>query len=149
MSFLINISTPQGSILRSQIDAVTLETESGAIQLLANHIPILTQLNIALIKVETAGKSQLIFVNGGVAEVTESGTVNVNTTFGILLGSDKDSIKNYLTTLEATKNKINDLQAKALAAGQYFEQSQTFNNYLFEEERLAKFEMYQEMMRGK
>ncbi len=76
-TFQLDIVTPQGKVFNGTTEMVTLPGISGPFQVLYNHAPLLTQLEIGDIKVLDDNNKELHFAtSGGFVEVKQN-TVTV------------------------------------------------------------------------
>lgn len=78
----LRILTPERVVYDSQVDSVSVTTSSGAITVLPNHIPLVSELGLGSIKITKDGEEILLANTGGVIEVRENGEVVIlgNTT---------------------------------------------------------------------
>jgi len=66
----VEIITPSKSAYKGEVKSITLPGTSGNFQVLYNHAPLLSSLEIGRIKIEDASKSKLEFAtSGGTVEV--------------------------------------------------------------------------------
>src|SRR5512147_806666 len=69
-TYHVEIVTPRGMVFQGEVVAVTLPGSVAPFQVLRNHAPILTELEVGDIKVEESGKDDKHFAtSGGFAEM--------------------------------------------------------------------------------
>ena len=69
-TFQLDIRTPEGVAWQGETEIVTLPGKQGAFQVLINHAPLLTELEVGEIRLtDDAGKEQIFASSGGFAEV--------------------------------------------------------------------------------
>lgn len=75
-TFAVSILTPSGKIFSTNTaEKLSVRTQSGQIQVLANHTPLVSVLKIGQLVVQTADGEHRSAVFGGFLEVRESGEV--------------------------------------------------------------------------
>lgn len=65
----LDIITPTKSVLSEVIDQVTLQTDSGEITILPNHVPLLTKVKPGELTIKKGGKQNFFAVTGGFLEM--------------------------------------------------------------------------------
>ena len=74
----LDIVTQEKRLLTVEVKQITVETITGEITVLPNHIPLLTRLSEGLLHfVDKDGKSEVIAIFGGFLEVDAEGGVSV------------------------------------------------------------------------
>lgn len=68
---LLEIITPEKSVLSEEVDEVLAPTESGQIGILPHHVNLVTQLTHGEMIVKKGGKERFIAVAGGFLEVNK------------------------------------------------------------------------------
>lgn len=69
-TFHLDIRTPQGIAWQGEAEVVTLPGRQGTFQVLINHAPLLTELEVGEIRITNeAGKEERFSSSGGFAEV--------------------------------------------------------------------------------
>lgn len=68
--FRLEIVTPTREAYSADVDAVSVPTANGTIQVLPKHIPLFTSLTEGEIKVGVGGKEMYLAIGGGFMEVT-------------------------------------------------------------------------------
>lgn len=71
------IVTPERVLVETEVDSVTLPTQTGEITVLQNHIPLVSSLAAGEVKYKTAGKESFFAVSGGFIEVKKNHEVVV------------------------------------------------------------------------
>lgn len=80
----VEIITPSKSSYKGEVKSITLPGTSGNFQVLYNHAPLLSSLEIGRIKIEEANESKLEFATGG-------GTVEVRNNKVLVLADSVES----------------------------------------------------------
>jgi F-type H+-transporting ATPase subunit epsilon len=75
--FLLDIITPQRKAFSESVDAVCVPTPDGAIEVLAKHEPLFTQLAEGEVKIMSGGKEFYLAIGGGFMEVLPKGAVTI------------------------------------------------------------------------
>jgi F-type H+-transporting ATPase subunit epsilon len=74
-TFLLEIVTPERKVYAEDVDMVVVTGVEGQLGILPNHIPLVTPLKIAPVKIKKGNKEELIAVNGGFIEVRKDKVV--------------------------------------------------------------------------
>lgn len=74
-TFLLEIVTPERKVYASEVDMVVVTGVEGQLGILPHHIPLVTPLKIAPVKVKKGNTEELIAVNGGFVEVRKDKVV--------------------------------------------------------------------------
>lgn len=69
MSLTLEIVTPEAKVYSDTIDSVVIPTVEGEIGILPGHIPLLTQVDDGELRVTKEGKTVLLVISGGFAEI--------------------------------------------------------------------------------
>ena len=77
MQFLLDVITPQRSAFSEKVDAVSVPTPDGTIEVLAKHEPLFTQLTEGEVKIMSGGKFYYLAIGGGFMEVRPKGEVTI------------------------------------------------------------------------
>ena len=72
MSLTVSILTPERVVYESAADFVVLPAMSGEMGILQNHLPVLAQLGLGEVRVESQGKIDIFAVLNGFAEVRDN-----------------------------------------------------------------------------
>ena len=97
--FTIEIITPDQTILKSEVDEVTIPSFEGLMGILKDHIPLITFLRPGLISIKKDQNEKKYYV--------EEGTVEFSNNTLLILTSSIKSLDDF------DKNSINDLIIKA------------------------------------
>lgn len=65
----VNIVTPDGPVVETEVDMVIATTEAGEIGVLPGHIAMVAPLQIAALRLQTADATEIVAVHGGFMEV--------------------------------------------------------------------------------
>lgn len=71
--FLLDIITPQRKAFSEKIEAVSVPTSDGMIEVLAGHVPLFTSLAAGEVKISSAGKEFFLAIGGGFMEIRPKG----------------------------------------------------------------------------
>ncbi|GIQ70857.1 F0F1 ATP synthase subunit epsilon [Xylanibacillus composti] len=66
---LLEIVTPERIVYSEPVDMVSVRGAEGELGILPNHIPLVTPLRVAPVRVKSEGKEEYIAVGGGFLEV--------------------------------------------------------------------------------
>ncbi len=66
---LLQVVTPERSVVREEVDEITLPGSEGYLGVLPGHTPLLTSLKIGEIKYRQGGEAKFLAVSWGFAEV--------------------------------------------------------------------------------
>ncbi len=72
-AFLLEIVSPDRKVFSEEVDAVSVPTSRGMIEVLAHHTPLFCSLSEGEIKVTSGNKEYFLAVGGGFIEVTSRG----------------------------------------------------------------------------
>ncbi|AUC61349.1 F-type H+-transporting ATPase epsilon subunit AtpC [Cyanobacterium sp. HL-69] len=122
MTLTVRVITPDKTVWDQDAQEVILPSGSGQLGILTNHAPLLTNLDIGVLRVRTEKDWKSIAVMGGFAEV-ENNEVKILVN-GAELGEsiDKETAKSDLETAEnelKSANSGSDRQAQIKANSQY------------------------------
>ena len=67
--FVLEIVTPERKVYEESVDMIVVKGVAGELGILPHHIPMVTPLNIAPLKIKQGGKEEQIAINGGFMEV--------------------------------------------------------------------------------
>lgn len=111
----LEVITPSGSVLSTPVEEVTAPGIMGEFQVLPAHLPTLSILGGGKLSYTVAGKSQHLFLRGGVIEVTQNAE---NTSEGrVLVLAEETQTPDQLDTERAQALKV---AAEAdLTSGEY------------------------------
>jgi F-type H+-transporting ATPase subunit epsilon len=69
MPLTLEIVTPEAQVYSDTIDSVVIPTVEGEVGILPGHIPLLTQVEDGELQVTKNGKTELLVIGGGFAQV--------------------------------------------------------------------------------
>ena len=69
MALTLEIVTPEARVYSDTVDTVVIPTVEGEIGILPGHIPLLTQVGAGELRVSKNGKTELLAVGNGFAEI--------------------------------------------------------------------------------
>lgn len=75
--FLLDVITPQRKAFSENVDAVSVPTPDGTIEVLAKHEPLFTQLAEGEVKIMSQGKEFYLAIGGGFMEVRPNKEVTI------------------------------------------------------------------------
>jgi len=68
-TFLLEIVTPERKVYAEDVDMVIVKGTEGEMGILPNHVPLVTPLKIAPVKIKKGRSEEILAVNGGFIEV--------------------------------------------------------------------------------
>jgi F-type H+-transporting ATPase subunit epsilon len=71
------IATPERVMLDTEIDSLTVPTQMGELTILANHVPLVANLQPGEIRYKKSGQDNFFAVSGGVVEVKKGNEIVV------------------------------------------------------------------------
>lgn len=77
MKFVLDIITPQRKAFSEDVDAVSVPTPNGTIEVLAHHAALFTSLAEGELKIVVGTKQYFLAIGGGFMEVRPKGTVTI------------------------------------------------------------------------
>ncbi len=77
MQFLLDVITPSRKAFSEKVEAVSVPTPDGLIEVLANHEPLFTQLAPGEVKITSGSKEYFLAIGGGFMEVRPKGEVTI------------------------------------------------------------------------
>lgn len=75
--FTLDVITPQRKAFSEKVNAVSVPTTDGIIEVLAKHEPLFTQLAEGEVKILSEGKEYYLAIGGGFMEVRPNGVVTI------------------------------------------------------------------------
>lgn len=110
--FSIEILSPEGEILKDNIDEVILPSEQGQISILANHAPLFAKLAEGEIIVKKNNKEIYIAITGGFLEVNKN-TVNVLADYAVrsenIESKKAEEAKKHAEEILKQKEKLSEI----------------------------------------
>jgi F-type H+-transporting ATPase subunit epsilon len=101
----VTITTPQKKWILDDINSVTAPGVMGSFQVLSNHAPLMTQLEIGEVKLETMQGLQLYATTGGFLEVLEN---NVSLLLESCEKSDEIDLGRAESAAERARKRLKD-----------------------------------------
>lgn len=74
-NMLLEIVTPERKVYEKEIDMVVVKAIDGELGILPNHIPLVTPLQIGVVRAKNGDAEELVAVSGGFIEVHKSKVV--------------------------------------------------------------------------
>eukprot|EP00401_Gymnodinium_catenatum_P054391 CAMPEP_0117533390 /NCGR_PEP_ID=MMETSP0784-20121206/39864_1 /TAXON_ID=39447 /ORGANISM="" /LENGTH=203 /DNA_ID=CAMNT_0005329823 /DNA_START=75 /DNA_END=686 /DNA_ORIENTATION=- len=115
----LKVMTPEGNSMTESVSEVVLPSASGQLGVLANHAPMMTALDVGVLRFKQDGKWKPLVVMGGFASVDNnvlSILVNdVETTDDIDLDAAKAELEKATSQLETAETKKDKLDATQTA----------------------------------
>ncbi|MFD0714907.1 F0F1 ATP synthase subunit epsilon [Paenibacillus sp. GCM10027626] len=74
-TFLLEIVTPERKVYAEDVDMVIVKGTEGEMGILPNHVPLVTPLNIAPVRIKKGRSEEVLAVNGGFVEVRKEKVV--------------------------------------------------------------------------
>ena len=104
-NFVVEIISPDKSILKSETTEVTIPSYEGEMGILKDHIPLITFLRPGLITIKNINEEQIFFTEEGTVEFINNNLLILSSTIKAL-----DQLKkNYIEKiLESSQKKIID-----------------------------------------
>jgi F-type H+-transporting ATPase subunit epsilon len=72
MAFQCSVVTPERAVLDVEARSVVFPAHDGLVGILTNRAPLLTQLGIGPLKVETGAETHLLMIDGGFAQMVDN-----------------------------------------------------------------------------
>ncbi len=107
--FIVEIITPDQSILKSETNEVTIPSYEGEMGILKDHIPLITFLRPGLIKFKDS-KENKFFVEEGTVEFSDNNLLILTSTVKEVSALSKDEIEKKIkdTEVKLKNNKATD-----------------------------------------
>jgi len=74
-TYLLEIVTPERLVYTEQVNSISVRGSEGDLGILPGHLPLVTPLKIAPIRIKIGGQTEVIAVNGGFIEVRKDKVV--------------------------------------------------------------------------
>ncbi|MGZ9586316.1 F0F1 ATP synthase subunit epsilon [Paenibacillus marinisediminis] len=68
-TYMLEIVTPEHKVFAQEVDMISVKGVEGELGIMAGHIPLVTPLQIAPMKIKTEGKEHWLAIHGGFLEV--------------------------------------------------------------------------------
>jgi F0F1-type ATP synthase epsilon subunit len=149
MSFQFLLTSPDEIFVDQIVSQVVVCTVDGEMSYLVNHWDSIVEVDIGLIKVymEANAKPVIFAVDGGIASF-KNNTLTVNTIEADKIEGRKPDYKLFPATIKAKESTINEQITEALKNGGVYDENKGALSALLAEERLAKVQILQEMIKG-
>ncbi len=146
-TFHLSILTPDENFYQGQVAQVVVTTSKGQDTFLAEHWDSIVQLEIGLITVILEDGTNLRIANNGGTAVFKNNTLTISTIDAEKIEGRKPDLSLFTKTFVAKNNEVEKQIQDALEQGGVFE-AETTVSALFQEERLAKIQVLNEMIKG-
>ena len=146
-TFQLSILTPDESFFDGQVSQVVVTTSKGQDTFLAEHWDSIVQLEIGLITVILEDGTNMRIANNGGTAVFKNNTLTISTIDAEKIEGRKPDLTLFTKTFVAKNNEVEKKIQDALEQGGVFE-AETTMSALFQEERLAKIQVLNEMIKG-
>ena len=104
-NFIVEIISPDESILKSEATEVILPSYEGQMGILKDHIPLITFLRPGLIIIKINNEEKIFFVEEGIVEFVDNNLLILSSTTKNLNDLDKNSID---AIIQDGQKKINN-----------------------------------------
>ena len=104
-NFIVEIVSPDESILKSEATEVILPSYEGQMGILKDHIPLITFLRPGLIIIKKNNEKKIFFVEEGIVEFVDNNLLILSSTTKNLNDLDKNSID---AIIQDGQEKINN-----------------------------------------
>ena len=104
-NFIVEIVSPDESILKSEATEVILPSYEGQMGILKDHIPLITFLRPGLIIIKINNEEKIFFVEEGIVEFVDNNLLILSSTTKNLNDLDKNSID---AIIQDAQEKINN-----------------------------------------
>ncbi|MDP1510270.1 F0F1 ATP synthase subunit epsilon [Paenibacillus sp. CMAA1739] len=74
-TYLLEIVTPERLVYTEQVNSISVRGSEGDLGILPGHLPLVTPLKIAPVRIKIGGQTEVIAVNGGFIEVRKDKVV--------------------------------------------------------------------------
>ena len=145
--FQLSILTPDENFFDGQVSQVVVTTSKGQDTFLAEHWDSIVQLEIGLITVILEDGTNMKIANNGGTAVFKNNTLTISTIDAEKIEGRKPDLSLFTKTFVAKNNEVEKQIQDALEQGGVFE-AETTVSALFQEERLAKIQVLNEMIKG-
>ncbi len=146
-TFQLSILTPDENFYEGQVASVVVTTSKGQDTFMADHWDSIVQLDIGIITVTTENGENIRIANNGGTAVFKNNVLTVSTIDAETISGRKPDLSLFTKTFIAKNNEVEKQIQEALEQGGVFE-AETTVSALFQEERLAKIQVLNEMIKG-
>ncbi|MDI6813597.1 MAG: F0F1 ATP synthase subunit epsilon [Desulfitobacteriaceae bacterium] len=71
-TFALRVVSPQGNVLKDDVEFMVLPSEAGELGILPNHAPLIAGLNVGVMRYTKDGSTQRLAISGGFVEVADN-----------------------------------------------------------------------------
>lgn len=71
-TFALRVVSPEGNVLKDDVEFAVLPGEAGELGILPNHAPLIAGLNVGVIRYTKEGDSKRLAISGGFVEVADN-----------------------------------------------------------------------------
>jgi F0F1-type ATP synthase epsilon subunit len=146
-TFQLSILTPDENFYEGLVTHVIVTTSNGQDTFMADHWDSIVQLDIGIITVTLEDGTNIRIANNGGTAVFKNNTLTISTIDAETITGRKPDLTLFTKTFVAKNNEVEKQIQEALEQGGVFE-SETTLSALFQEERLAKIQVLNEMIKG-
>ena len=104
--FIVEIVTPDSSILKTEVNEVTIPSYEGQMGILKDHISLITFLRPGLISIKNQEEKKY-YVEEGTVEYSKDNLLILTSTARDLTDLDQNSIEDLLNQAESQLSKVN------------------------------------------
>ena len=113
--FTIEIISPDQSILKQEVDEVTIPSYEGQMGILKNHIPLITFLRPGIITIKTNVEKKF-YVEEGTVEFSNNNLLILTSTANDLANLDRDLVNDLLKKAELQLNNTDSTDKERYVA---------------------------------
>ena len=116
-NFIVEIISPDQSILKSDAEEVTIPSYEGQMGILKDHIPLITFLRPGLITIKENSEEKIFFIEDGTVEFSNNSLLILTSTAKSLDSLDKNSIDTIIKNSQEkiSKGEISDKERYLLS----------------------------------
>ena len=116
-NFVVEIISPDKSILKSEATEVTIPSYEGQMGILKDHIPLITFLRPGLITIKENSGEKIFFIEDGSVEFSNNNLLILTSTAKSLDSLEKDSIDTIIKNSQEkiSKGEISDKERYLLS----------------------------------
>jgi F0F1-type ATP synthase epsilon subunit len=148
-TFTLKIVSPDLTVYQGQVDEVVMTTRSGQQAILSNHWDSIMELEVGFVSIFVSGQNEptRIAVNGGTATF-QSNILNISTIEAEEIKGRKADLKLFPNSILEKDTEVKAAIQKALEQGGVYDADKNAISSLLSEERMAKVQLLQEMLKG-
>ncbi len=147
-TFHLQINTPDENLFEGQAKTVTLNTSQGQNAYLADHWDSVDNLEVGVVDIITVEDELIrLAINGGIATFQNNHLI-VSTIEGEQLKGRKPDLTLFPKSVAAKDKLVQAEIAQAIEQSGVYEENKEAINSLLAEERLAKVQVLNEVLRG-